>query len=165
MAYDDRTDLTISDVALRLKEAFEDKNASALMSVFVPDAVINVEGRLHSVGELREFLPAFFTAVDQTYLDIVAVERIEKHDTRPFVVYQMDVAWVDREAWKESVHHYRVALDLEREKESRRHLIRGLTVQPRHHRDEPKDPSPGGPGFPGETRPPAPLSDPFSIWY
>lgn len=164
MAYDERSDLTISDVALRLKEAFEDKNAKALISVFTPDAIINVEGRMHSIGELAEFLPTFFAAVDQTYLDIVGVERIEKHNQRPFVVYLMDVAWVDREAWKESVHHLRVALDLEREGDSKRHAIRGLTVAPVRPKAEPTGADPGGP-FPTDVRPPAAAGDPFSIWY
>jgi len=162
MTFDERSDLTVSDVALRLKEAFEDKDAKALLALFGRDAVINLEGRLHTVGELADYLPAFFAAVDQTYLDILAVERVEHHETRPFVVYQMDVAWVDREAWKESVHHLRVALDLERDADSRRHAIRGLTASAL----PPKRDAGVDAAFPGAVRPPVSTAvDPFSIWY
>ena len=48
MTFDERSDLTVSDVALRLKEAFEDKDAKALLALFGRDAVINLEGRLHT---------------------------------------------------------------------------------------------------------------------
>jgi len=162
MPTDERPDMTMTDVALRLKEAFEDKKAAEIAGLFTPKAVINVDGKMHDREETAEFLQVFFAAVDQTYLDIVAVERIDKNDARPFVVYLIDVAWVDRESWKESVHRYRVALDLERDVKNNRHLIRGLTAAAVAPKEEP----PAG----TDTRVPPEVSaarggDPFSIWY
>jgi hypothetical protein len=162
MATDERPDMTMTDVALRLKEGFEDKKATEIANLFTPNAVINVDGKMHDLAETAEFLQVFFAAVDQTYLDIVAVERIDKHETRPFVVYLIDVAWVDRESWKESVHKFRVALDLEREPKGKRHLIRGLTAGELRPKDEPAG-SPAG-AFPPEITA-ARGGDPWSIWY
>jgi hypothetical protein len=162
MATDERPDMTMTDIALRMKEAFEDKKAADLVQLFTPKATINVDGKMQDVPETAEFLQVFFAAVDQTYLDIVAVERIDKHDVRPFVVYLMDVAWVDRESWKESVHKFRVALDLERDPKTKRHLIRGLTAASVRPREEPAGAAAGA--FPPEVRT-AKDGDPFSIWY
>jgi hypothetical protein len=161
MAANEHPDMTLTDVALRMKEAFEDKKPAEITNLFTPKAVINVDGKMHDLAETAEFLQVFFAAVDQTYLDIVAVERLDKHEVRPFVVYLIDVAWVDRESWKESIHKFRIALDLEREPKGKRHLIRGLTAVELHPKDEP--------GPPAGTFPPdvgaASGGDPWSIWY
>jgi len=162
MASQDRPDMTMTDIALRIKEAFEDKKAAEIVKLFTSNAIIDVEGKMHNIADTGEFLQVFFAAVDQTYLDIVAVERVEQHPTRPFVVYLIDVAWVDRESWKESVHKFRVALDLEREPKSGRHLIRGLTAVDIRPKDEPAGGAAGA--FPPEVRDDR-GGDPWSIWY
>jgi hypothetical protein len=167
MASDDEQVQRLTSVALRLKEAFEDKNAAALQKLFASNAMISADGHFHRASNLAALMKPLFEGVDQTYLDIVRIERIETDARKPFVQYAMDVAWVDRESWKEHVQKLYVAMELASDAKTKSYCIIGLTAIPRRDDGEYFDgPSPRD-TFPDEVTGVGTRDniDPWSIWY
>ncbi|HVP30377.1 MAG TPA: hypothetical protein VMW35_14575 [Myxococcota bacterium] len=155
--------LELSDVMLHLKEAFEDKDPDALRKLFRQNAKINIDARFYTVAEFVANARAIFEAVDQIYLDIVGLERVQPDPRAPFVSFGVDVAWVDKQTWQENSRNLVFGLDLLRDEKTNELGIHGMTVG-----DRPVQPGTTGavPEFPKDVREPTDRGfDPFSVWY
>lgn len=160
------TDLT--EVLLRLKRAFEDKNVDAFRQLFRPNPKVNVDGKFYSLAQLLETLKALFDAVDQTYFDIIATKKVEGDNETTFGTFDVEVAWVDRRDWLEHVQKLDLSLEVVRDAKTRVALINGLSSvsrPPAKPTDQAQDS-----GFPDDVGTSvsglhAPAGDPWNIWY
>lgn len=160
--------LAFTDVVIRLKEGFEDKDVGKILREFDPKATLNFDGRFATVKDLEANLRRLFEVVDQTYLDVAGIEEVDPDPERPFVRYKVDVAWVDKKDWLERSYKVQLGLSLiKRPREQDRLAIVGLTATTLKPQDRPPDDI----DLPGEIEdmePPRPSTadgDLFSIWY
>jgi hypothetical protein len=162
---DDRT-MELTDVLLRLKRGFEDKNIGTIKELFRPNPKINADGKFYSLAQLLDALRALFDAVEQTYFDVVATKRVEAQDETLFGTFEVDVAWIAKRDWMEHIQKVQLSLEVMRDPKNPRLAINGLTTvtQPVGQRqDRPDDAGfPDGAAGAGRERG---GFDPFSIWY
>ena len=119
MPQDDLAELT--DIALRIKEAFEDRDVKTLQ-MLLQRAQMNIMGRFITVQEFIGKLEELFAAIEQPALDIVRIVETDVGPSRGLVAYLVEVSWVDRHAWEERLFPGLLTLELRRE--------RGPTVEP-----------------------------------
>lgn len=154
----------LTDVALRLKEAFEDKNMEGFTSLFAQNARINSLGRFYTVPELTSRLKEMFPFIEQPALDIVQIEESSVAEKQSFVTYLVEVSWINPKTWEE--HLERGAMSLELTRVRKAWQINGFTFARRPPAaglfDDIKPPGPG-------TTSPLPrgfgLDSLFSFWY
>lgn len=102
----------LTDVALRLKEAFEDKNAAGFTSLFAENARINSLGRFYTVAEFTKRLADMFQLLEQPALDIVQIEESSVNDKQSFVTYLVEVSWINQKTWEEQLERGAMSLEL-----------------------------------------------------
>lgn len=156
----------LTDVALRIKEAFEDKDLDSLRGLFTLDARINSAGRFYTPDEFFRRLAELMPHVEQQSLDITHIEDSRITEKASYVTYLVEVAWVNPKTWEESTQHGAMSLELIRE--GKTWLIRGFTYARRpdpakgqQDDDDVRPPAGGGappPRFFG-------LDSLFSFWY
>lgn len=163
----------LTDVAIRMKEAFEEKNIAAFKALFVPKPAINVMGRFVPAEEFFARLAELLKQVEQPTIEILRVEETEVKKTSAFVSYVTEVSFIDEKAWEEHTVNGLLSLNMVKERETAaakpkgredRWLIDGLTFarQPDRAGAGEGPPSAG----PVETKPTAGLFDGlFGIWY
>jgi hypothetical protein len=152
----------LTDLVLRLKEAFESGDPKLVGTLFTPDARINIAGRFQDVPQMMESLALLYSRVEQPVLELVRVEQSEMGETDAFVAYAVEVFWIDREAWEE--HAFPGTMSLDATGGPERWLIRGFTYSRAPEVQLPEEPGPvpePGPGTGGELT----LRGLFSFWY
>lgn len=158
----------LTDVALRIKEAFEDKDLDGLRGLFTRDAKINSVGRFYTLDEFFRRLGEMLPHVEQQSLDITHIEDSRITEKVSYVTYLVEVSWVNPKTWEESTQHGAMSLELIREPQT--WLIRGFTYARR------PDPARPGKDDDDDVRPPAGggaappprffgLDSLFSFWY
>jgi hypothetical protein len=146
MPLDNLAELT--DVALRIKEAFEDRDLKTLQAL-LQRAQLNMLGRFITVAEFISKLEELFAVIEQQALDIVRIVETDIRPTRGVVGYLVEVSWVDRHAWEERLFPGLLTLELRSDREP--------TVEPTGVASGPKkvEPRPSGrsdkPDGPGTT--------------
>src|SRR5436309_2114227 len=161
MMNDVLTELT--DVALRVKEAFENKDVAGLAALFTPDARINSAGRFFGLEAFIARLAELMESIEQQSLDITHIEESHITEQASFVTYLVEISWVNPRTWEESVERGAMSLELVREKKI--WLIRGFTFSRRppvadDSGDDVKPPTGGG--VPSGS---SGLDSLFSFWY
>lgn len=158
----------LTEVALRIKEGFEDKDVGRMLSVFSPNAKVNVLGRFFTVEEVAPRLKEALVKVEQPSVDILSIEESEIRDGYAFVSYVTEFAWIDSQTWEEHALRGLMSLDLGRIEKG--WLVNGFTLARRPEQDTPRDEPPIKP--PRVDQPaPSPMSRGsglnalFSFWY
>lgn len=162
---DDERTMELTDLLLRLKRGFEDKNIGAIKELFRPNPKINADGKFYSLAQLIEALRALFDAVEQTYFDVVATRRVEVQDDTLFGTFEVDVAWIAKSDWLEHIQRVLLSLEVLHDPKNPRLAINGLTsvtqpLAPRQDKDDMGFPDTAGGGDDKRGG-----FDPFSIWY
>ena len=163
---DDERTMELTDILLRLKRGFEDKNIDAIRELFRSTPKINADGKFYSLAQLLEALRALFDAVEQTYFDVVATRRVEAQDDALFGTFEVDIAWIAKSDWLEHIQRVLLSLDVMRDPKNPRLTINGLTsvTLPSAQRQD-KLVDGGFPPYAAGAAPDRGGFDPFSIWY
>ncbi len=146
---DDVSQLT--DTALRIKEAIEDRNMSALKAIFGSNARVNIDGRFMSVADLTTGAEELLKPMEQPTFDILAIERSAIAGDSALVTYLTELSWVDQKVWEE--HSIKGALTLHHTRTKRGWITDGFTYARRP--EVPGSPGDAGvgptPAVPGES--------------
>jgi|SRR5215469_2064829 len=169
MAEDTVSELT--DLAIRLKDAFEAKKVSALKSLFVPQPKINVMGRFLAEEEFLERLAQFFKQVEEPILEIMRIEETDVQKKSAFIAYDVEVSFIHEQTWEEHTINGLLGLSVARKKETQRGkskdqwLVDGLTFSKRPDVGRTAGaPQPAGPTAPtGRTL--GLFDGLFGLWY
>ncbi|MCH7534235.1 MAG: hypothetical protein IH948_00530 [Bacteroidetes bacterium] len=116
----------VTDVALSIKEAIEDKNPEKLKELFLPNAKVNLFGRFNTVARLISEIKVIMEHIEQPMMDIIKIEESEFKERSAFVTFITENSWIDQRLWEEQSEYGAMSLELNREKKG--WLISGLTL-------------------------------------
>jgi hypothetical protein len=132
----DDTITQLTDLALRIKEAVEDKNEAALIATLGPHAQININGRFLTHTAFTSSLKDLLSKIEQPVVDIISIEESDIKEGSAFVAYIIEFSWVDQEVWEEHSVLGRLSLQQSRREDS--WIIEGFTFS---QRPKPAEPS------------------------
>lgn len=154
----------LTDVAMRIKESFEDKDLDRFAALFQPEARISSMGRFYPLQDFVARLRELMAHLEQPALDILQIQESQVGEDQAFVSFLVESGWIDGKTWEERTQRLTMSLQLERYKKG--WLINGLTLG--HLPDKAIDWD-GGLDHGGSDRPPPPrtfgLDGLFSFWY
>lgn len=155
----------LTDIAMRIKESFEDKDIERFGGLFLPTATINSMGRFYSLQEFLALLKELLAHLEQPALDILQIQESKIGKDQAFVSFLVESGWIDSKTWEERTQ--RVVMSLQLAKGKKGWGISGLTLtnQPAAKDDfddgsirpDPIDKPPAGSSFG--------LDGLFSFWY
>ena len=132
----DDTITQLTDLALRIKEAVEDKNETALIATLGPHAQININGRFLTSAAFTSSLRDLLSKIEQPVVDIISIEESDIKEGSAFVAYIIEFSWVDQEVWEE--HSVLGRLSLQQSRREDNWIIEGFTFS---QRPKPAEPS------------------------
>jgi len=91
----------LTDSALRIKEAIEDRDGAALQAALAPNAKVNINGRFISVEELIKAAQELLGPVEQPTFDILSIEGSEVTNEDALIRYLTELSWIDQKVWEE----------------------------------------------------------------
>ncbi|MFQ5906391.1 MAG: hypothetical protein ACE5JA_07445 [bacterium] len=136
----------LTDVALRIKGAIEDKNMEALRPLLEQNVKININGRFLTMAQLLSRLKELLDKMEQPSLDIISIEECDVQEKSAFVAYDTEFYWIDQQTWEE--HSIRGLMSLQFSKGEKDWVVSGFTFSQRPKPEEriPEEPREVTPG-------------------
>jgi hypothetical protein len=91
----------LTDLAMAVRAAVEDKDPSRLGALFAPAALICVSGRFLGKDEALRRLAAFFRTVEQLAMELTRLEEHEVTVDGLFGSFAVEFHWTDTTTWEE----------------------------------------------------------------